>query len=230
MYSLRRCLFGEFAAQPPIPLTKVAFNAVITDGIASIEVAQTYKNLEKDPIECEYVFPILDDAAITNLCVKTDDGKVLTATVEALEEAKEAYTDAISEGNQAVLGRMETEDRMVLSVGNVAVKSRVVVTFRLVQPVRCEGKEWMFTLPATLLPLYNLGTALEAQGIDTDEDVPDPVPLTFVRPKDCSYRLHFSLTIVSPSPISNIHCPSHAVAIVNDSPHLTATVTTANVE
>jgi len=224
MYFLRKVHFSP--AQDPIPLTQVTFSSVILDSICRTAVSQVFRNTEKAPIECEYVFPVLHDAALVGLKVQTDDGAVLEARVEDLEEAKEGYSDAIASGDQAVMGRMETEDRMVLNVGNMAPKSKVKVMFTLVHPVRCEGKDWSFVLPAALLPLFDLGRSLEAVGIVEDEDDPSPTPISFVRPINCTYKLHFSLSIQSSVPITKCECRSHVVTIDNPAPHLQATVST----
>ena len=184
--------------------------------------------METEPIECEYVFPILSEAAMVGLKVQTNDGAVLEAKVEDLEEAKEGYSDAIASGNQAVLGRMEAEDRMVMNVGNMAPRSKVRVTFTLIHPVKCEGKDWLFMLPAALIPLFDLGNAMEDLGIPEDDDDPDPVSLPFVRPANCSYRFHFHLTINTTSPITNCVCPSHTVSIDNPAPHFQAVVHTGS--
>ena len=209
-----------------IPLTRVTFNSVIQDSVCRTEVTQVYWNVESGPIECEYVFPVLQDAAVVGLKVQTGNGAVLEAKVKDLEEAKEGYSDAIASGDQAVMGRMETEDRMVIHVGNMAPKSQVKVMFTLVHPVKCEGKVWSFVLPAALLPLFNLGNSLASLGINEIEDVPTPTPLAFVRPSECTYTMHFRLTIQSSSPITHCECLSHTVAIDNPAPHLQATVYT----
>lgn len=227
MYCLRPGPFTRATGfQGPIPLTQVSFASVIRDAICRTEVSQVYRNVESNPIECEYVFPVLQDAALMGLKVQTDDGAVLEARIEDLEEAKEGYSDAIASGDQAVMGRMETEDRMVLNVGNMAPKSKVKVTFTLVHPVKCEGKDWSFLLPAALIPLFDLGKSLESLGIAEDEDDPSPTALTFVRPSNCTYKLGFRLVIHSSSPISHCECRSHVVVIDNAAPHLQATICT----
>lgn len=85
--------------------------------------------------------PVLQDAVLTELRVQTDDGVVLKAKIEELEEAKEQYSDAIASGHQAGMGRMEAGDRVVVNVGNMALKSKVKVVFILIYPVKCKGKD-----------------------------------------------------------------------------------------
>lgn len=224
MYSLRKALISLAPGlQGPIPLTQVTFSSVIQDSICRTAVSQVFRNLESSPIECEYIFPVLQDAALVGLKVQTDDGAVLEARIEDLEEAKEGYSDAISSGDQAVLGRMETEDRMVFNVGNMAPNSQVKVTFTLVHPVKCEGKDWSFVLPAALLPLFDLGKALDLAETEAEAS---PTALTFVHPVNCTYKMHFHLTIQSAVPVMRCECPSHVVTIDNPAPHLQVTVST----
>ena len=225
MYWLRVILAaGPYSGR--IPLTTVTFNSVIQDSVCRTEVTQVFCNVERYPIECEYVFPVLQDAAVVGLKVQTGNRAVWEARVKDLEEVKEGYSDAIASGDQAVMGRMETEDRMVLHVGNMAPKSKVKVTFTLVHPVKCEGKNWSFVLPAALLPLFNLGRSLSSLGIVENEDVPTPTPLAFIHPVECTYTMHFHLTIQSSSPITHCECLSHTVAVKSLAPHFQATVYT----
>lgn len=225
LYALRNSSRKDFS-DSVIPLTQVTFVSVIRDTLCRTEVTQVFLNVEDSPIECEYVFPVLQDAVFAELKVQTDDGTVLKAKIEDLEEAKERYSDAIASGNQAVMSRMETEDKTVLNVGNIAPKSKVKVTFMLIHPVECEGKDWLFVLPALLLPLFNLSQSLTSLGIAEDEDTTLSSPFTFIHPTACTYKMCFHLTIHSSSPITNCQCLSHAVTIENPAPHLLVTVCT----
>jgi hypothetical protein len=48
-------------------------NAEIKSFLASVTLTQFYKNIESDPIECEFVFPLDDDGVITDISIQFDD-------------------------------------------------------------------------------------------------------------------------------------------------------------
>lgn len=62
--------------------------------------------------------------------------------------------------------------------------------------------------------------------IAEDDDIISPTPVTFIHPNECSYKMHFHVTIHSFSPITNCECLSHIVTIENSAPHLQVAVYT----
>ena len=68
----------EFA---PIPLKSVSVAASVVHAVAQVEVTQTYKNEENDPIEASYIFPIDSKGAVTHFHAELD-GKIIKVLVD----------------------------------------------------------------------------------------------------------------------------------------------------
>jgi von Willebrand factor A domain-containing protein 5 len=136
----------------PIPLVSVNFSAIIHNSLCTLTILQQFQNKERNPIECDYSFPTSDDSVITSLKIHLADGTILNAKVEESELALETYQDAISEGNTAVIGKMETVDRMNILIGNLqpgeCVSTEIVLTFQLA----ADEDKWKLAIPAGFIP------------------------------------------------------------------------------
>ena len=206
MFLLRR-LFGS-DTPPPVPLSHISLKGHVSDTIARIDITQVYRNTEDFPIETEYIFPVYRTSAVVDLCIETEDGRTLQGQIQELEEAKEGYADAVSDGNVAVLGIINTQGNIVISVGNIPGKSRIKVRFSIIQPVECSGNKWVLRLPAVLFPVIN--TELEA--LEEEISVEDR-GITYIYPEHCSYRLYYEISIESSAEIVSLTCVSHDLRV-----------------
>lgn len=188
-----------------IPLTQVSISAHVHDSIARIEVSQVFHNRYPQPLETDYVFQLVDSSAVVQLTIETEDGRVLEAKVMELEEAKEGYSDAVSQGDMAVLGKMEEEGKIGIAVGNIAPNSDVKVKFTVIQAVECRGNQWVLKILGVLFP------NLHYERDEKEDQRPLPAHFTYIYPKNCSYRFHFQITVDSSSDILSVKSPSHTL-------------------
>lgn len=89
-----------------------------------MDIALTYVNPSDDnPIEATYEFPLEKHTVLSKLTA-TIGGKTVVAKVQAKEEAKERYDDAVAAGNSAVLAERQSEksESMTIKLGNLAPK------------------------------------------------------------------------------------------------------------
>lgn len=67
---------GSSQRQLPVPLKSVDVKATVVQAVAQVEVTQVYVNLEKQPIEAVYYFPIDPEGAVTHFEANLD-GKII---------------------------------------------------------------------------------------------------------------------------------------------------------
>eukprot|EP00358_Blepharisma_japonicum_P000490 CAMPEP_0202947418 /NCGR_PEP_ID=MMETSP1395-20130829/11580_1 /ASSEMBLY_ACC=CAM_ASM_000871 /TAXON_ID=5961 /ORGANISM="Blepharisma japonicum, Strain Stock R1072" /LENGTH=752 /DNA_ID=CAMNT_0049648657 /DNA_START=120 /DNA_END=2378 /DNA_ORIENTATION=+ len=169
-----------------------------------MELFQVYKNIETQPIECEYVFPVENDAVITGMRIHLPDGTILEASIEEETKAQEMYQDAISEGNTAVMTKSDTPDKMVVNVGNVAPGAEIRIEFKFTTPISTELDFWKLYIPTTLTPKAQL----QPNSIPVEE-IKQETQFTIVNARDCTYRIGMCIEIHSDTPISDFSCKTY---------------------
>ena len=149
-----RCYHG-YAEQGQIsckiPLISSTIHAVIQNSLSTIVISQVFQNSESNPIECEYIFPIIEDSVVTSLRIYLPDGTVLTSSIEEKEKASEMYQDAISEGNLAIISNSDSPQRMCIVVGNLAPQESLRTEFILTAPLITEDCFWKLLIPAEFI-------------------------------------------------------------------------------
>eukprot|EP01114_Cavostelium_apophysatum_P024203 TRINITY_DN940_c0_g1_i3.p1 TRINITY_DN940_c0_g1~~TRINITY_DN940_c0_g1_i3.p1 ORF type:complete len:876 (-),score=276.34 TRINITY_DN940_c0_g1_i3:53-2680(-) len=105
---------------PPVPLTSTEAKVTIVDFTAQVCLIQTYRNVESDPIEATFEFPLDKNFTISSFAAIVE-GKRIEGTCKEKEKAKDTYDDAIASGHGAYLMEQSKEDPDVftVSVGNL---------------------------------------------------------------------------------------------------------------
>ena len=60
----------------PVPLKNVQISTQIVDFVSEIKVTQTYLNVESNPIEAVYMFPVEEEAAVISFEAQVDNRKI----------------------------------------------------------------------------------------------------------------------------------------------------------
>ncbi|ELR11526.1 von Willebrand factor type A domain containing protein [Acanthamoeba castellanii str. Neff] len=124
-----RAYYTPEKPQAPIPLKDVRVEALIADFVVSVTIHQTFINVEEQPIEAVYMFPLEEKAAVTNF-VACIDGKKIRGVIQEKEEARATYEDAIASGHGAY--KLEEKDDeanvFTVNVGNLPPGKEVTIS------------------------------------------------------------------------------------------------------
>lgn len=83
-----RCCVSSHQSNPAkpspcsTPLKSLSILSKIQNSLASLTITQEFSNQETNPIECEYLFPVLEEGVVTGLKIYLPDGSKLTSKVE----------------------------------------------------------------------------------------------------------------------------------------------------
>ena len=189
----------------PIALQRISVQCQVHDILAEVSLTHTFRNTETTPIECEYVFPLEESCAVSQIQIRLQNGTVLDAVVEEKERAAEIYSDAISAGNAAFYAHhFKVPDKMVLSLGNLAPQEEVTTVVTCCFPVRVEEDSWRLMLPASMSPLgskYAASCGGGTQGLE------------FITAEQCPYTIDFAVTIDSSDDITDLRVQSHPMLV-----------------
>lgn len=202
--------FGLLPLKPEnrIPLKYIQVEANLKDFVGEVSLIQVYKNIELEPIECAYVFPIDDHAVVTNIQIEIE-GKLVQAVVRESQEAQKIYQQAVSQGRTAVLSRSQIPDRMVLKVGNLAPNQHAKVAVKYVTHLLSHEEAWRFTIPVIMVPLYEMKYFPNSSDIVnslSQESNPfyTVYPYPVVRAKDSTFSIGFDIKLSTFRPIFNL--------------------------
>lgn len=198
---LRPCHPMQFV-RPPVPLTALQISADIHKFLASVSLTQYFRNIETNPIECEYLFPIDDNGVVTNITIQFDDGREIIADIEEKKAAQAQYDQAIRQGDSAMLVSTSDPDRLILNIGNLPPGSRAVVRLTYITPLVTSNEHWRFIIPVALTPRYSM---------ERNYDEGDDPNFTWVRAAECPYNVGFRISIESDMVIQGINSPSHSI-------------------
>jgi len=189
-----------------VPLEGVDVQGNIVGRGAKIALRQRFRNVERNPIEVVYKFPLPESAAVCGFKAFVGD-KIIEGAVEEKERAFELYDKALSEGHGAQLLDEESPNIFTLSVGNIKPGNSVVIEITYVILLDTCELEVRFFLPATISPRYVPDSMQDDNDIPVD-DIVNP-PFHF----DVPYGLTLNITVHGKKGVSSVESSSHHINI-----------------
>jgi Ca-activated chloride channel family protein len=207
---------GEKLLEFPLEHTDV--KAEISGMVAGVTVTQTFSNPYEDTIEAIYVFPLPQNAAVSDMTMKIGD-RTIRGLIKRREEAKEIYEQAKEEGKVASLLEQERPNIFTQSVANITPGAKILIEIRYDQDLKYDDGTYEFTFPMVVGPRFIPGTPTGRQGggwaPDTDQ-VPDASRITppVLKPEERSgHDISLSVSLDAGVPIQNLRCRSHEVDV-----------------
>ena len=194
----------------PVPLKSVNVNTRIIDFVSEIKVIQTYVNVESNPIEAVYFFPVEEEASVISFEAEVDDRKISTQIKEK-EQARKDYDEAVNNRKTAVLLEETQPDIFQIKVGHLKPNAQTKVTITYVSELPVEDGKIKLTIPTTIAPRYvspsdKSEAAKQISSIPYSNNTPAP--------------LSFSFTGLAQSKVKSIKSPSHEFLInIMDAPN-----------
>eukprot|EP01113_Clastostelium_recurvatum_P011179 TRINITY_DN1563_c2_g1_i5.p1 TRINITY_DN1563_c2_g1~~TRINITY_DN1563_c2_g1_i5.p1 ORF type:complete len:1057 (+),score=336.60 TRINITY_DN1563_c2_g1_i5:93-3173(+) len=187
----------------PVPLVGVLTTVNIIDFTAEVTLKQRYENVENDPIEAVYHFPLQENASVCHFEAFID-GKIVEGLVKEREQARNEYDDAIASGHGAYLleESKEKPNMFQASIGNLPPGKEVIITIRYV------------------IELYVTSDKVIHFILPTSKAIPNGIDVkTFHKPKNekdespyrVEYGLHVDVNLDESSSIADIVSPSHPI-------------------
>ena len=183
-----------------LPLTNVVAEGRLRNGLFELSVEQHYRNPGRTNLETVYTFPLMPDAVLLGLELQMGERR-LSGKALPVATAREAYEEALEDGNSAALLEKATDGLYTVSVGNLLAGETASIRYHYAQPICAKNGMLRITIPTTVAPRYgNPANSLQ----------PHQVPES-----DMVAEYPFSLTVEidgEPSP-ETITSPTHAIAL-----------------
>ena len=187
-------------APPSYEVREVGVDARVRDGVAEVRVAQTFHNPGSGEIEAEYLFPLPDDAAVSDLVLMVD-GRELPGRVLPKAEARRIYEEIVRGRRDPAL--LEYMGRGLFRAGVFPIPpgGDRVVTLRYTQVLRRERDVVEFAFPLAI-----------------QKQAGKPIG-----------KLDLAVRVEASSAIKSVYCPGHDARIARPAEReATATLTVQN--
>ncbi|NEP08798.1 MAG: after-VIT domain-containing protein [Symploca sp. SIO2C1] len=202
---------SEDGQQQVFPLKHTKVDAKIAGNVSQVEVTQTFTNPFEEPLEAVYVFPLTDEAAVSDMEITIGD-RIIKGEIKKREEAQQIYEQARRQGRTAGLLEQERANIFTQSLANIKPGEQIDVTIRYSDSLKFESGDYEFVFPMVVGPRYIPGTQIDSSG-DTDQ-VPDASRITppVLKPGARSgHDIEVTVEIDAGVTVQNLRSPSHQI-------------------
>ena len=217
---LRAKIPGE-EKEIPLPLKHTDVRAEVSAFIATVNVTQQYHNPFDQKIEAVYVFPLPQNAAVTEF-VMTIGERRIRGLIREREEARKIYEEAKRRGYVASLLTQERPNVFTQRVANIEPKKEIGVTITYFNALKYGRGEYEFVFPMVVGPRYNPpgwtdGIGAVARGATSKSG--QPVEVQYLKPGERSgHDIGVTVEIDAGVEIEEVSCPSQAVQVEKSGP------------
>lgn len=204
----------------PLPLMHTDVRAAISARIATVDVRQKYHNPYDTKIEAVYVFPLPQNAAVTDF-IMTIGKRHIRGIIREKEEAKKIYKTAKRQGHTASLLTQQRPNIFTQKVANIEPGRKIDIEIRFFNPLVYKNNEYEFVFPTVVGPRFNPpGTTggIGAMGRGRSGSSEQKTDVEYLKPGTKSgHEIDIHVTIHAGVDIEKVYSPTHSVDITRNS-------------
>ena len=205
----------------PLPLEHTDVKASVAAFVATVDVTQRYRNPFDTKIEAVYVFPLPQNAAVTDFIMIIGERRI-RGLIREREEARKIYEEAKRQGYAASLLTQERPNIFTQRIANIEPLKSIGVTIRYFNTLKYSKGEYEFVFPMVVGPRYNppgwkdgIGAVAHGKGGTSSQ----PVEVQYLKPGERSgHDISLTLDVDAGVEIEDVDCHSHAVEVKRPAP------------
>jgi Ca-activated chloride channel family protein len=211
-----RGLFPGDGLTVPLPLQRTEVDAIVRGTVVSADVTFRYHNPFASKIEAVYVFPLPQNAAVTDFVLTVGERKI-RGVVREREQAERIYLEARRQGYVASLLTEERPNIFTQKVANIEPGKSIDVTLTYVDTVTYADGAFDFVFPTVVGPRFNPpgsrnGVGAVAKGLAGISG--QRTEVQYLRPGMRSgHDIRLTLDLDAGFALDEIASPTHAVAV-----------------
>lgn len=148
------CVPAQGAARIPVPLRHTDVNARVSGPVSSVTVTQQFHNPFSSKIEAVYVFPLPENAAVSDFVMTVGDRRI-RGVIREREEAQRIYAQARSQGFVASLLTQERPNIFTQKVANIEPGRQIDIAITYFNTLTFADGSYEFTFPMVVGPRFN---------------------------------------------------------------------------
>jgi Ca-activated chloride channel homolog len=190
----------------PLPLLDLDVRLDVTGILVRGTVTQSFRNPTAEVIDCVYVFPLPERAAVHRMEMRIG-GRRIVSVIEEKEEAKRVYEQARQEGRKAALVEQERPNLFTTSAANVNPGESIEVVLEYLQEIGFDGEAFSLSFPLTLTPRFRTGPRRDSDRITPPFTAPGSPAIP---------RARLSVRIDAGVPLDTVESDSHEIQTIPD--------------
>ena len=206
---------GPKDAEPkriPIPLKHTEVRGSIAAYIATVDVTQQFENPYDEKIEAVYVFPLPQNAAVSEF-VMTIGERRIRGIIRERKEAERIYQQARAQGHVASLLTQERPNIFTQKVANIEPGKRIDVNIRYFNTLAYHDGWYEFVFPMVVGPRFNppgIADGVGAVARERNGASGQDTEVQYLRPNERSgHDIALSVDIDAGVRIEELTCKSH---------------------
>lgn len=221
----------NYARNVLLPLKQTDIQVEMIPGVISADVRQLFYNDSSDYIEANYVFPLPDDATISEMIITINEERVVRSVVKERKEAKKTYEKAKKAGKRTALLNRNTGNMMNMKIANLAPGDSAEVHLVYFQTAVYDNGTYRLTVPTVVAPKY------VPKDILVNPEKVSPARLEGIVENEGAPRLppgvasdhHFSFSAsFSGIEVAKVTSPSHKLTVTQSDDSLQTDITLAD--
>lgn len=207
----------------PVPLEHTDVRASIAGFLATTDVVQTFHNPFDTKIEAVYVFPLPENAAVSEFVMSIGERRI-RGIIRERREAERIYHEARAAGHVASLLTQERPNIFTQSVANIEPGKRIDVSIRYYHTLAYDDGDLEYVFPMVVGPRFNPsgftgGIGAVARG---DRGVSGQnVEVQYLQPGERSgHDVSLAVEFAGGLEIEEVMSRSHQIEVVRDGPRI----------
>ncbi len=198
----------------PLPLRHTSVKGEVSAYVAKVLVEQQFYNPFTVKIEATYIFPLPQNAAVTDFIMVIGKRKI-RGLIREKEEAEKIYEEAKRQGYVASLLKQERPNIFTQKVANIEPHKQIDINITYFNTLKYAKGEFEFVFPMVVGPRFNppghkKGIGATARG--TSASSVHDVAVEYLAPKERSgHDISLELEIDAGVAIDQVSSPSHAI-------------------
>jgi Ca-activated chloride channel family protein len=216
--ALRAVVDGD-ANGRALPLERTDVRGDVALNVASVAVTQVYTNPFATKIEAVYVFPLPQDAAVSDFVMVIGERRI-RGIVREREEAQRIYAAARAQGYQASLLSQERPNLFTQRVANIEPGQRIDVEITYFQTLTWGDGAFEMAVPTVVGPRFDPpgatgGVGAVAAGAEGTSG--QATEVGYLPPAEAgAHRLTLEVKLDLGMPIGTLACDTHPVRVTRD--------------
>ncbi|MEM1107691.1 MAG: VIT domain-containing protein [Planctomycetota bacterium] len=208
---------GGEAEKIPVPLEHTDVQARVDAYLATVDVTQQFRNPYDTKIEAVYVFPLPQNAAVSEFVMVIGERKI-RGILREKEEAKRLYEQAKRQGHNASLLTQERPNIFTQKIANLEPGQRIDVKLSYFQTLAYADGVYSFVFPMVVGPRFNppatadTGQGIGAVGHGQSGRSGQATEVSYLRPDQrTAHDINLALTLAPGLPVEGFRCHHHDV-------------------
>jgi Ca-activated chloride channel family protein len=204
-----------------VPLKHTDVNASVSGYISTVNVTQKFENPYDGKIEAVYVFPLPENAAVSDFLMTIGD-RTIRGIIREREQAEQIYAAARAQGYVASLMTQERPNIFTQKVANIEPGKAIDINIRYYSTLTYSDGGYEFFFPMVVGPRFNPGGTTDGVGAvakGAQGTSGQATEVTYLRPDQRSgHDISVNVDIDAGVSIEKISCRDHAVEVQRPSP------------